>query len=187
MHFFFFSPPLCNPGDGAYSYFKHLKHLKRQHFELVINNFFRGITREPFTRSCHSSRLLNTLIAYLKREKRKRQKMKVLHVFRGYYPAKDTAAGVFSSARKEQNSSAALHMDTITTRVHIYPATPHRARTFLLNLVNQFMNRISFSYFMFWSVKCPKAQTLSIQLTKQVHKSCSDLSAVEQAEDMPQL
>lgn len=38
--FLFFSPPLCNPGDGAYSYFKHLKHLKRQHFELVINNFF---------------------------------------------------------------------------------------------------------------------------------------------------
>lgn len=40
---------------------------------------------------------------------------------------------------------------------------------------------------MFWSVKCPKAQTLSIQLAKQVHKSCSDLSAAEQAEDTAEL
>lgn len=137
-----FSPPpaLCNPGDGAYSYFKHLKHLKRQHFELVINNFFRGITREPLARSCHSPRLLNTLIAYLKREKKKETKDEGFTRF----------SRVVSSKRHRCRSFfPALHMDTITTRVHIYPATPHRARTFLLNLVNQFMSRISISYFMF--------------------------------------
>lgn len=118
--FLFFFLPLCNPGDGAYSYFKHLKHLKRQHFELVINNFFQGITREPFTRSCHSSRLLNTLIAYLKREEKKETKDEGFYTFFAGSSQQKTPLQEFFFPRAKNKTAAQHCIWTRSQRVYIF-------------------------------------------------------------------